>query len=591
MVALLPANLLFGQEKVVVGLIPKAQKAIKMNGRLDDFEGAFATPVHVGHPDFLNRGGEFLFLWDENNLYVGMRCLDQKPAHTGNDKQIWNGDAVEFYLDTRRGDKLGAKEFGPGTLHMFYTPFTGTEVKPRMQVRELPAFKDFKLEGAEVAGEKTETGYTAVFKLPWALFPDFKPKADEIIGIDCELCSSDGGPRVDRTFVYSGPTSVGTPSTFGRVKLVDKIDPTQLKPYGKVLLPMSLTKSTNYGWLYGNINLSRTIAKDVKTIEGKLLDAEGKVKATSAGQPGILAATGFSIWTGKWELNDLPHGFYTLEVTAKDKDGKIITQRGETIYHGEKPPAPEKPRERLQQETPKGRREKLSLGTLFIPEGLKTDKPVPLFIHFHSVAWIPEVAASRRQVAVISVQLGTGSAVYAKPFAEPKAFHDLLKEAEDKAGVKFGVIGLTAWSAGYGAVRAILQDSEAYERITFVLLIDGMHAGYTDKLEKGIVREHVEIFARFAADAVDGKKQMIVTHSEIVPGSYASTTETADYLLKHLGLRREMGKKGGPMKTVQLSEVKKGGFTLIGYAGNTAADHIDQLHSLPEYLKWVRWEK
>jgi hypothetical protein len=253
----------------------------------------------------------------------------------------------------------------------------------------------------------------------------------------------------------------------------------------------------------------------------------------------------------------------------------------------------EKPREheRIKQETPKGRREKLSLGTLFIPEGVKTDVPVPLFIHFHSPAWIPEVAASQRQVAVISIQLGSGSAVYAKPFADPKVFPALLKEAEDKAGVQFGIVGLTGWSAGYGAVRAILQDKDAYERITFILLIDGMHASYTDKPEKGPLPEHMEAFVRFAEAAAAGKKQMIVTHSEIVPGTYASTTETADYLLKRLDLKRDEATKEGPMKTVQLSEAKKGRFTLIGYTGKTAADHVDQLHSLPEYLKWVRWEK
>jgi hypothetical protein len=248
-------------------------------------------------------------------------------------------------------------------------------------------------------------------------------------------------------------------------------------------------------------------------------------------------------------------------------------------------------RERLKQETPKGQREKLSLGTLFIPEGLNTERPVPLFIHFHSAAWLPEVAAARQKVAVISVNLGQGSSVYAKPFADPKVFLDLLKEAETKAGAKFGIVGLTAWSAGYGAVRAILQDKDSYQRVGFVVLIDGMHASYKDKTEKSIVPEHVDIFARLAADAVAGKKQMIVTHSEIVPDGYASTTETADYLLRKLDLRRDNAVKEGPMKTRQLSEVKKGNFTLIGYAGKEAADHIDQLHSLPDYLKWVRWDK
>jgi len=52
------------QEKPVVGLIPKARKPITLDGKLDEWEGAFVAPVHVGHPDFANQGGQFLFLWD-----------------------------------------------------------------------------------------------------------------------------------------------------------------------------------------------------------------------------------------------------------------------------------------------------------------------------------------------------------------------------------------------------------------------------------------------------------------------------------------------------------------------------------------------
>src|ERR1700693_3842889 len=102
---------LSAEDKPIVGLIPKAQKPIKMDGKLDNWDGAFVTPVHVGHPDFANRGGQVFFLWDDDNLYIGLRCLDQHPAHIGAKNQIWNGDAVEFYLDTRRGDRLGAAQF------------------------------------------------------------------------------------------------------------------------------------------------------------------------------------------------------------------------------------------------------------------------------------------------------------------------------------------------------------------------------------------------------------------------------------------------------------------------------------------------
>jgi hypothetical protein len=35
----------------------------------------------------------------------------------------------------------------------------------------------------------------------------------------------------------------------------------------------------------------------------------------------------------------------------------------------------------------------------------------------------------------------------------------------------------------------------------------------------------------------------------------------------------------------QLSEVRAGQFELLGFAGNSAPDHIDQLHAMPELLK------
>jgi hypothetical protein len=322
-------------DKALDGVIPKAQKPITLDGDLGDWQGAFVTPVHVGHPDFVDRGGQFLFLWDDKNLYVGLRCLDRKPAHSGNENQLWNGDAVEFYLDARRGDQLGAKEFGPGTLHMFWTPLTGTDFKPRLAVRDLPAFRDFKLQGAEVVGKKTSWGYTAEFKLPWANFPAFKPKAGERLGIDCELCSSDGGSRVDRTFVYSSPASVGSPSAFGRVKLVDKLTTAELRNYGRALLPLAVTKSANYSWLHSTVCLSPTIENAVAKVEGKILDPAGKVRKTMTGTQWTLGNSGFLMWSGGCEFFDLPAGNYTVEVTAHGRDGKALVKRTAKVLHGD----------------------------------------------------------------------------------------------------------------------------------------------------------------------------------------------------------------------------------------------------------------
>jgi len=245
---------------------------------------------------------------------------------------------------------------------------------------------------------------------------------------------------------------------------------------------------------------------------------------------------------------------------------------------------------RTVQSTPAGRRLKLELGTLFIPARLEHRRELPLLVHFHGGTWLPEVAAARYgRAAVITAQLGSGSATYAKPFQDPARFAALVQEAEAAANVRFSTITLSGWSAGCGAVRAILLGPENYARVQRIILIDGIHTSYpTGKpgpLESTIDPAPLEIFVRFARDAIAGRKRMLVTHSEIFPGTFASTTQTTDYLLAQLGLRRKAVLRWGPMGTQQLRDVQKGRFRLAGFAGNSAPDHVDQLHSLAEYLR------
>ena len=247
---------------------------------------------------------------------------------------------------------------------------------------------------------------------------------------------------------------------------------------------------------------------------------------------------------------------------------------------------------RLKEDHPPGRREKLELGTLFLPAKLKLKINTPLVIHFHGGVWLPEVAAARVNTAVIAMQIGSGSGVYAKAFSDANRFRQLLQAAEAKAGVRFAPVTLSGWSAGYGAIREILKTPENYARVDRVILIDGLHTGYISgkpgPQESQLEPEGLQIFLQFARDAVAGKKRMLITHSEIFPGTFASTTETTDWLLSQLGLKRKAVLKWGPMQTQQLSEVKQGRFWLIGFAGNSAPDHVDQLHSLPEYLHWLK---
>jgi len=247
---------------------------------------------------------------------------------------------------------------------------------------------------------------------------------------------------------------------------------------------------------------------------------------------------------------------------------------------------------RLTKASPTGRRLPLELGTLFIPEKVTQARRVKLLLFFHGGDWLPEFSvAQQRNMAVITVQAGAGSSSYVKLFTDPERFLRLIAEAEAKSGLKVGEIDLGGWSAGCGALRQILSDAASYDRVSGVLCIDGVHTGYVNGKpgpeESEIETDNLQVWLRLGHDAMAGQKRFILTHSEIFPGTFASTTETADYLLREWGLAAHPVVQWGPMKTQMLSEVKTGGLLVVGFAGNSAPDHVDQLHSLPEYLRWL----
>lgn len=235
---------------------------------------------------------------------------------------------------------------------------------------------------------------------------------------------------------------------------------------------------------------------------------------------------------------------------------------------------------------------------VWIPDGVRTDQ-VHLVVHFLGAPWLPEYAVSRlgRNAVAAVVNLGAGSGIYDRAFADPAAFDSLLagiareiSGASGNAAPRIRRVTLVGFSVGHGAIREILRDPRHFARVDAVLLLDGMHTSYVPEgtvLAKGgtLDPRNLEAFVHFAEAAVRGEKRFLVTHSEIFPGTFASTTETADYLLHALGLHRTPVLRWGPRGMQQLSEVHAGGFDLLGFAGNTAPDHIDHLHGMPEFLE------
>jgi hypothetical protein len=258
--------------------------------------------------------------------------------------------------------------------------------------------------------------------------------------------------------------------------------------------------------------------------------------------------------------------------------------------------------ERIAEYQPPGHRDTLvgPLGKpvyVFIPASARKASSVRLVLHFHGSEFLPEHAVVRAGTNYISavVQLGAGSGIYDANFSNPAAFDSLL--ASIRASVR-KVVGstpirgiiLSGFSAGHGAIRAILRDSAHFAAVAAVLLLDGMHTAYEPpgtvialggRLDPAKLHE----FLAFARAAADGDKRFLITHSEIFPGTFASTTETANYLLDALQLKRRSVLAWGPLGMQQTSAARQGRFHVLGFAGNAGPDHIDHFHAMYHFLR------
>lgn len=249
-------------------------------------------------------------------------------------------------------------------------------------------------------------------------------------------------------------------------------------------------------------------------------------------------------------------------------------------------------------EGPPGQRSSLTDGALFIPEGFQAGAALPVTLHLHGAAWAAErnlVRAKQPGVAVTVVLPGL-SAVYAQKFRDPAVFRRLLDETRAKAAeaaaapeLRLGTVTVTSFSAGFGGVRELLRDPKAFARIDTLVMADSIYAGFTgDPVKREVDPANMEGFLRFAREAAAGRKRMLVSHTQLHTPAYASTRETADYLIRELGGRREAAAEAWPGGLELTSRFRKGSLQIYGFAGETGPEHMKHLHGLWVLLERVR---
>jgi hypothetical protein len=250
------------------------------------------------------------------------------------------------------------------------------------------------------------------------------------------------------------------------------------------------------------------------------------------------------------------------------------------------------------EQPPVGQRFKLTDGQLFVPSGYKPAADgIELILHLHGgTAAEKSLVRSGRSAVIVCVAIPGLSKVYTDRFQSPATFVRILDEAKAQlkesrvsADPEFRRVIVSSFSAGFGGVREMLKDPATYDRIDALVMADSIYAGYTgDPAKRQIDPKLMGGFVNFAKDAAAGKKWFVLSHCDLQPGTYASTAETADFLIGALGGKREPASGPWPAEGLTMkSRFRKGQFSVYGFAGDQGTDHMRHLHGLWALLNLV----
>ncbi len=255
--------------------------------------------------------------------------------------------------------------------------------------------------------------------------------------------------------------------------------------------------------------------------------------------------------------------------------------------------------------------------TLSIPGAYQSrGNKVDVLVHFHGS---PALVRQRCQAAglncvVINVTYSGLSSVYRNPFGSDrelfqKIIDEALAELRRQHGfseqTEWGKLAVSSFSAGFGAIREILKTPSYFDRIDAIYLVDSLYCGYvgdgTGKIQEGVVHPGLmKDFLRYAQASADGEKVMIVTHCDGPTPGYASTRETADYLLEKLELQPqpvdlvvgEADRDKSELGVFRLYRTaNRNGFSLYGSPGDNVADHVHHLRHMSYWLPMLPLDK
>ena len=240
----------------------------------------------------------------------------------------------------------------------------------------------------------------------------------------------------------------------------------------------------------------------------------------------------------------------------------------------------------------------LKEGVLAVPGTVEiTDGSYDLVLHLHGAPKVvePNLAVTNPQAVWVNLTLPGLSSVYRRHFQNSTVFPALLSEIEQRLAsivpdkkLHRRHLTVTSFSGGFGGVRELLKQPESRSQIDTLVMADSLYGGFVGEIaDRTLNPDHLTPFFNFAQLAASGQKQMLLSHTELHTPDYASTKETANYLIRKLGTQPRTERKVHPGGLIEKSRCTLRSFVVMSFEGTTAEDHMKHLRHIRIFLQEV----
>jgi hypothetical protein len=173
---------------------------------------------HKGANDLSGRA---MVGWDEANLYLGIRVLDQKYVQNASGTNLFKGDSLDILLDTDVPGDFYLADLNEDDFQLGISPGSPTPNKNTEAYLWFPRPVEGTRDQIDIAARSRGDGYVVEVAIPWSVF-DVNPFNGQHFGFAFSISDNDNPDKnLQESMVSYVPIrTLSDPTTWGDLTLI-----------------------------------------------------------------------------------------------------------------------------------------------------------------------------------------------------------------------------------------------------------------------------------------------------------------------------------------------------------------------------------